>query len=94
MKKPLSWRELPEGDILKGGTAVEFETGDWRSQRPVWKENLCIHCLTCWIVCPDGAVKTENGRFKEFDYKHCKGCGICAVECPTKPKSIEMVLEE
>ena len=93
MKKLPGWRELPEGDVLKAGTAIQFETGDWRSSRPIWKQDKCIHCLTCWIVCPDNSVKVEDGKFKEFDYKHCKGCGICATECPTKPKSIEMVKE-
>ncbi len=94
MKKLLSWRELPEGDVLAAGTAVEFETGDWRTNKPVWKEDTCIHCLICWIVCPDDAVRVEDGKFKEFDYKHCKGCGICAAECPTKPKSIDMILDK
>lgn len=94
MKKLLSWRELPEGDVLEGGTAVEFETGDWRTYKPVWFEDRCIHCLTCWIVCPDASVNVADGKFVGFDYKHCKGCGLCAAECPTKPKSIEMVLDK
>ncbi len=28
----------------------------------------------------------------EVDYDYCKGCGICAAECPTQ--SYEMVPEE
>jgi len=94
MKKQKGWKELPEGDVLESGTAVEFETGDWRSSKPVFHEDRCIHCLTCWVVCPDGSVIVEDGKVKGFDLKHCKGCGICATECPTKPKSIDMVLEE
>ncbi|MEK7679190.1 MAG: 4Fe-4S binding protein [Deltaproteobacteria bacterium] len=27
---------------------------------------------------------------KGFDLEHCKGCGICAVECPDKVKAITM----
>jgi pyruvate ferredoxin oxidoreductase delta subunit len=48
--------------------------------------------MFCHIYCPDGAVKwnpeTDN---MEFNYDFCKGCGICANECPTA--AIEMVLE-
>lgn len=93
MGKLLGWKELPEGDILKAGTAEEFETGDWRSERPVWNKEKCIHCLQCWIHCPDSSILLSDGKVVGIDYKHCKGCGICAKICPTKPKSIEMVPE-
>lgn len=94
MKKLMTWTELIEGDVLPAGSGVDFETGDWRTNKPVWKEDTCIQCLRCWIGCPDASVVVENEKMKGFDLKHCKGCGICAVECPTKPKSIEMVLDK
>ncbi|NMB16185.1 MAG: 4Fe-4S binding protein, partial [Firmicutes bacterium] len=53
----------------------------------------CIHCLLCWVFCPDMAVIVEDGRVVGFDYKHCKGCGICAKECPSKVHAIDMVPE-
>ncbi len=40
--------------------------------------NLCDNCL---IFCPDIAVIRLNDSY-EIDYDYCKGCGICAVECP------------
>ena len=48
----------------------------------------CLACDNCWTLCPDVAVlKTrspaEDGSFYVFDYDFCKGCGICARECPT-----------
>jgi pyruvate ferredoxin oxidoreductase delta subunit len=88
------WKELPHGDSLAAGTAEKFETGDWRSEKPVWIKEKCIQCLQCWLHCPDSSITIENGKMTGFDYKHCKGCGICANVCPTKPdKSIIMESE-
>ena len=42
---------------------------------------VCFHCDNCWHFCPDAAViKTADGYRVDYDY--CKGCGICAQECP------------
>lgn len=85
------WKNLPEGDVVKAGTAKEFKTGDWRTERPTWFPDRCIQCLFCWIVCPDSSVLVKDQKMIGFDYDHCKGCGICAKECPVKPKkAIEM----
>ncbi|HHJ34649.1 MAG TPA: FAD-dependent oxidoreductase [Gammaproteobacteria bacterium] len=48
----------------------------------------CLRCDNCWTLCPDSAVlKTDetldDGSHYVFDYDFCKGCGLCAVECPT-----------
>ena len=92
-EKKKTWKEVPEGDILEGGTSLQFKTGNWRSERPVHIPEKCIHCFICWISCPEGAVKVdeENGKFVGFDYDFCKGCGICAYECPKD--AIKMVPE-
>ena len=87
------WRKLPPGDILEAGTAQEFETGDWRSERPVRDEEKCTNCLICWVYCPDSAIMVEDGKIKGFNYRFCKGCGICASVCPPKIKAIKMVSE-
>ncbi len=47
----------------------------------------CMACDNCWVLCPDSAVlKTEeqaaDGSHYAFDYDYCKGCGLCAHECP------------
>jgi formate dehydrogenase beta subunit len=46
----------------------------------------CMSCDNCWTLCPDNSVlkaRGEDGRWRYvFDYDHCKGCGICAHECP------------
>ena len=43
----------------------------------------CFECDNCYGVCPDNAVlKLGSGMRFEFKYDYCKGCGICASECP------------
>ena len=88
------WKELPLGDILEPGTAAAFQTGSWRSEKPVWNKEKCINCMFCWIACPDSSIIVKDGKMTGFDYDHCKGCGICARECPTKVKSITMEIEK
>jgi len=41
----------------------------------------CNECNTCWFLCPDGTILSKDGKV-DFDYDYCKGCGICAEECP------------
>jgi 2-oxoacid:acceptor oxidoreductase delta subunit (pyruvate/2-ketoisovalerate family) len=43
----------------------------------------CFECDNCFGVCPDNAViKLSDSPHYQFDYDFCKGCGICAQECP------------
>ncbi|HEY4897323.1 MAG TPA: NAD(P)-binding protein [Solirubrobacteraceae bacterium] len=52
----------------------------------------CFECDNCYGLCPDNAVlKLARGERYEIDYDYCKGCGICAQECPCG--AIEMVPE-
>lgn len=87
------WKKLPLGDLLEAGTAKNFATGDWRTQRPVKDEKKCINCLNCWIWCPDSAIIVKEGKMVGIDYRYCKGCGICARVCPSKVQAIKMVNE-
>jgi len=36
-------------------------------------------------------VMVKDGKMVDFDYAHCKGCGICSKVCPVK--AINMVGE-
>lgn len=88
------WKEIPRGAvILHAGNAELYETGDWRTFKPIWDAEKCIHCLRCWIVCPDSSILVKDGKMMGIDYKHCKGCGICETECPEKVHAIRMVNE-
>ncbi len=86
------WKDLPIGaKILDAGNSVEYETGSWRTFRPVVDKEKCTNCMICWLLCPDASIHAEDEQMKGFDYAHCKGCGICAEVCPVH--AVEMVLE-
>jgi NADPH-dependent glutamate synthase beta subunit-like oxidoreductase len=54
---------------------------------------LCYMCDNCYMYCPDNAVKPSPSTGKyEFDLDFCKGCGLCAKECPCH--YIQMTLEK
>ncbi|HEX9949164.1 MAG TPA: 4Fe-4S binding protein [Thermodesulfobacteriota bacterium] len=87
MAKPeheITWKELNVGCVIdEPGNATTYRTGDWRSQRPVYNKDRCIRCGTCYVFCPDMAIKIIQDGYIEHDLYYCKGCGICAEECPT-----------
>jgi 2-oxoacid:acceptor oxidoreductase delta subunit (pyruvate/2-ketoisovalerate family) len=44
----------------------------------------CFECDNCFGLCPDNAViKLGPGKRFQIDLDFCKGCGICAQECPS-----------
>ncbi len=63
-------------------------TGDWRTSRPVIEHEKCIAekkggkvCFLCWLYCPESVIPQTIPIAINLEY--CKGCGICAAECPT-----------
>ena len=71
-------------------------TGSWRVERPVIHYDKCTpakrgkpSCFICWMYCPDAVISKELEP--KINLEYCKGCGICAQECPTG--AIEMVEE-
>jgi 2-oxoacid:acceptor oxidoreductase delta subunit (pyruvate/2-ketoisovalerate family) len=43
----------------------------------------CFRCDNCYGVCPDNAViKLDPSAGYAINYDYCKGCGMCAQECP------------
>ncbi len=88
----LTWKDLEIGSIVtEPGNAINYKTGDWRSQKPVFDLEKCIKCGLCYIYCPEGCIwQNDEGKF-EADLYYCKGCGICDVECP---KDVITMVEE
>jgi pyruvate ferredoxin oxidoreductase delta subunit len=72
------------------------KTGSWRVLRPIIDLKVCIPaktgkntCFSCWLYCPDGVVTRTIPP--TINYEYCKGCEICAQECPVN--AIKMVPE-
>jgi 2-oxoacid:acceptor oxidoreductase delta subunit (pyruvate/2-ketoisovalerate family) len=42
---------------------------------------VCDRCDNCYVFCPDMSVLKVEDHY-EYDYDFCKGCGVCAKECP------------
>ncbi len=49
---------------------------------------VCSHCDNCFVFCPEGIIRRKPGGGYEIDLTYCKGCGICAEECPRGAISI------
>jgi pyruvate ferredoxin oxidoreductase delta subunit len=84
--KLVSWKEITHGShVFEAGSAKNFKTGDWRSQKPVFVSEKCKQCLLCFPVCPDSAILLdENANVTGFDYDFCKGCLCCKEVCNFK----------
>jgi 2-oxoacid:acceptor oxidoreductase delta subunit (pyruvate/2-ketoisovalerate family) len=53
----------------------------------------CFECDNCYGLCPDDViVKLGPGKRYDINYDYCKGCGVCAEECPCG--AITMIPEE
>jgi 2-oxoacid:acceptor oxidoreductase delta subunit (pyruvate/2-ketoisovalerate family) len=107
-EKKVIWRgvkDMPPMAVSLGSMRVNL-TGNWRNVRPVINYEKCTRCMICWKYCPEPSILIKmpeeiglkpEGKYagKEIpviDLNYCKGCGICAVECPVE--CIELVKEE
>ena len=73
------------------------KTGDWRINYPEIDLTKCLPaktkkevCFRCWLYCPEAVVTRTIPPKIDLDY--CKGCGICAEECPSQ--AIKMIREK
>lgn len=83
--------KLSVGAVAEPGSTVVTKTGTWRTYVPVFDNEKCIKCSLCEIYCPECCIHQVDGLFVP-DLEYCKGCGVCANECPRG--AIEMILEE
>lgn len=67
-----------------------LDTASWRTHRPSWTSP--VHKLRHLPgYCPVNSIKWDEAQGYYISYDFCKGCGICAAECPKK--AISMVHE-
>ncbi|QLH75045.1 MAG: 2-oxoacid:acceptor oxidoreductase family protein [Methanomassiliicoccales archaeon] len=93
-----TWEELPtgttvypehiDGVAVGPGGSMQNLTGTWRNATPRYLKDKCIRCLRCWFCCPEGCIKRSEDDHVSWDYRYCKGCGICSNVCPVN--AIEM----
>ena len=84
-----------EGDlqtILATQTFADFASrlGDENKARQVLANTN--HKIALRVLDAETQKYLADGR-PQIDYDHCKGCGICARECPRKEKALHMVKE-
>jgi pyruvate ferredoxin oxidoreductase delta subunit len=68
--------------VTEPGSASQYSTGGWRSQKPDYDNSKCNKCGLCFIFCPDCSITQRADGYYEVNMFYCKGCGICAKECP------------
>lgn len=73
-------RRVADFSEVVGG--LDADTALYEARRCMSCGN-CFGCDNCFGVCPDNAVlKVEGAHGYAFNYDYCKGCGLCAAECP------------
>jgi NADPH-dependent glutamate synthase beta subunit-like oxidoreductase len=88
----------PQLDIARRTSSFDEVQGGLTEDNALFEARRCLscgncfECDNCYGVCPDNAViKLGPGKRFQFNLDYCKGCGICASECPCG--AIEMVPE-
>ncbi|MGA8015424.1 MAG: NAD(P)-binding protein [Candidatus Dormiibacterota bacterium] len=93
-------RIRPQLDAARRQTSFDEVVGGLDEGNALFEARRCLSCGNCFAcdncygVCPDNAIhKVDPGQAYgyEVDLDYCKGCGLCAVECPAG--AIEMIPE-
>jgi NADPH-dependent glutamate synthase beta subunit-like oxidoreductase len=89
----------PELDAVRRRTTFDEVHGGLTAENALLEARRCLscgncfECDNCYGVCPDNAViKLGPGQRFRIDLDFCKGCGLCAAECPCG--AIRMVHED
>ncbi|TCC24346.1 NAD(P)-binding protein [Kribbella sindirgiensis] len=80
----------PQLDVARRITTFDEVTGGLTAETALFEARRCmscgncLECDNCFGVCPDNAIiKLGPGKGYEIDLDFCKGCGLCATECPS-----------
>ncbi|MBZ0177090.1 MAG: 4Fe-4S binding protein [Candidatus Methanoperedens nitroreducens] len=79
-----------DAGLIGPGSFIENKVSGWATYRPLRDREKCVMCLLCWFYCPEGTIHRISNRGDLMtNYDYCKGCGVCANECPVD--AIKMV---
>lgn len=77
---------------------AKAKQGTWEWERALQEAECCLSCGTCNLClqcvsfCPDASIRLEEDETAvTVDLDHCKGCGICAYECPRGVITMETI---
>lgn len=80
---PATIKEEAEAEELTAsGYGVLRDVSSWRVFTPEFDLDKCTGCKSCWLFCPETAIKWTEDNKPEVEWRKCKGCGICVNECP------------
>ena len=73
----------------QGPVSADPESGTFSRTQALEEAGRCLSCGhcnlcgQCLVFCPDVSLRVDEQAGKlQIDEMHCKGCGICAHECP------------
>jgi NADPH-dependent glutamate synthase beta subunit-like oxidoreductase len=81
----------PQLDMLRRQSTFDEVVGGLDESNALFEARRCLSCGNCFAcdncygVCPDNAVikLDQPGPYRyEINLDYCKGCGLCAAECP------------
>jgi len=72
MKMAVDEGYVTEDDLVEKGQAARVE------------RDKCVACLTCVRVCPWDIPVIDAAGVADINVRECRGCGICAEECPAR----------
>jgi NADPH-dependent glutamate synthase beta subunit-like oxidoreductase len=83
--------ERPQLDMVRRQSTFDEVVGGLDESNAQFEARRCLSCGNCFAcdncygVCPDNAVikLDEPGPYRyDINLDYCKGCGLCAAECP------------
>jgi 2-oxoacid:acceptor oxidoreductase delta subunit (pyruvate/2-ketoisovalerate family) len=72
------------------GNSSKRVTGAWSQYVLVVDYDKCTKCMPTVM----SAIRLNNTGFPNVGYNACKGCSICASECPVKAITMENERED
>jgi NADPH-dependent glutamate synthase beta subunit-like oxidoreductase len=78
-REPVNHMAMPDFSEVNTGLSA----GDALAEaRRCFNCGVCNECELCLIFCADVAISRSDAGGFLVDLDHCKGCGVCAYECP------------